>query len=75
MNTLTIFFNNLTTMIDVNLTINVLLALVLFQFVLTPLHRLVSCFIYRNVMVKREAMARTRTRTTGDAKQRKAHLS
>ena len=52
--------NTLATMININLIISILLALVIFQFVLTPLHRLVSCFIYRNVMVKREAMARTR---------------
>ena len=52
--------NTLATMININLIISILLALVIFLFVLTPLHRLVSCFIYRNVMVKREAMARTR---------------
>ncbi|MCL1064303.1 hypothetical protein MK852_19480 [Shewanella benthica] len=63
--------NTLATMININLIISILLALVIFQFVLTPLHRLVSCFIYRNVMVKREAMARASTKTTVDAKQSK----
>ena len=67
--------NTLATMININLIISILLALVIFQFVLTPLHRLVSCFIYRNVMVKREVMAKAGSKTAIDAEQSKERIA
>ncbi len=44
--------------INLSLVLNIVLALGIFAWILTPLHRLLSTFIYRHFMMWRECRAR-----------------